>query len=143
MRNVSGIFAAPERRMSSCVITCNAPATSESFSSRFENEVTGIFIKSSIDMLPKSGAAASSAAPDGPLSNKVRTPTVTANDRHKSFFIARLCADLTVQQAEKDPSVVSCISRKPRIYNEIGCRPKSHPLTEQALRQHRARWEYR
>src|SRR5260370_15554124 len=48
MRNRSGIFVAPECRISSGVITKIAAATSDSFCSFFETEVTSIFIRFSI-----------------------------------------------------------------------------------------------
>src|ERR1700744_2697577 len=47
IRNKSGIFVAPERRMSSCVITKTAEAMRESFCSVFDTDVTWTFIKSS------------------------------------------------------------------------------------------------
>src|SRR5580658_1720223 len=45
--NKSGILVAPERRISSCVITKTAAATWASFWSSFETDVTCIFNRSS------------------------------------------------------------------------------------------------
>src|SRR6202050_2329995 len=47
MRSKSGMFVAPERRMSSEVITKIAAAARETFCSCFETEVTLMFIRSS------------------------------------------------------------------------------------------------
>jgi hypothetical protein len=47
IRNKSGMFVAPDRRMSSCVITNTATAVRDNVCSLFETDVTSIFIRSS------------------------------------------------------------------------------------------------
>ena len=56
MRSKSGILVAPERRMSSWVITKIAAATCDNFCSFFETEVTSVFIRSSRLSLERSSA---------------------------------------------------------------------------------------
>ena len=46
MRSRSGIFSAPERRISSAEMTKTAAAVSEVFCAFFETEVTSMFIRS-------------------------------------------------------------------------------------------------
>src|SRR2546422_11359535 len=46
-RNASGRLVAPERRISSCVMTWMAEAVSDNFSGRFDTEVTSMSISSS------------------------------------------------------------------------------------------------
>src|SRR5450631_628448 len=48
IRNRSGIFLAPERWISSCVMTKIAAAACDNFCSFLETEVTSIFIRSSM-----------------------------------------------------------------------------------------------
>ena len=55
IRNASGILVAPERRMSSCVITNTAAAASASFWLRLDTEVTCMFIRSSMLIAVTSG----------------------------------------------------------------------------------------
>src|ERR1700692_4896791 len=54
MRRRSGILVAPERRMSSLVMTKTADAVRESFCFVFDTEVTSTFIKSSRLLLLRS-----------------------------------------------------------------------------------------
>src|SRR5580693_6064842 len=56
MRNKSSIFVAPDRRMSSWVITNIAAATRDSFCPFFEADVTSMFIRSSMLTFVRSGA---------------------------------------------------------------------------------------
>src|SRR6202158_2995593 len=58
MRNKSGIFVAPERWMSSCVMTKIAAAACDIFCSFLETDVTSIFIRSSSDICDRSRCAA-------------------------------------------------------------------------------------
>ena len=55
IRNASGMLVAPERRMSSCVMTKMAAAASANFWLLLETEVTCTFIKSSTLMAVTSG----------------------------------------------------------------------------------------
>lgn len=48
IRRSSGMLVAPERRISSCVMTKTPAATLDNFCSFFEADVTCIFIKSSM-----------------------------------------------------------------------------------------------
>ncbi len=76
IRNASGMLVAPERRMSSCVITKMAAAASASFWVLFETEVTCTFIKSSTLIAVTSGRFCANALgtkkSTSPASNKAR-----------------------------------------------------------------------
>src|SRR5580704_6319603 len=63
MRNRSGMFKAPELRMSSWVITKIAAATCDNFCSFFEAEVTSKFIRSSMLVLVRSFCGVSDVWP--------------------------------------------------------------------------------
>jgi hypothetical protein len=62
IRNRSGMFRAPDRRMSSDVMTKIAAGVRDSFSAFFETEVISMFIRSSILLLVMSSLFCCAAA---------------------------------------------------------------------------------
>src|SRR6266511_3790935 len=75
-RRASGRLEAPERRMSSCVMTWMAEAACDSLSGRFETEVTSRFI--SCSMLSFFNRAAESACWANPGSTRQTRPNVSS-----------------------------------------------------------------
>src|ERR1700722_19898920 len=67
-RRKSGMLVAPERRMSSCVITKIAAPVFDNFCSFFETEVTWMFIRSSRLTVERSGSWGACAQPKRPVS---------------------------------------------------------------------------
>src|ERR1700691_1822000 len=112
MRSKSGIFVAPDRRISSCVITKIAAAACDSFCSFLETEVTWIFIRSSSETSERSRGAADCAA-DGagdcedcahtsPTRNvrlRPNSPAIQAGETHER--IALLIVDTVFSTAPK------------------------------------------
>src|SRR6266404_3424425 len=73
-RNASGMLVAPERRISSCVITKIAAAASATFCVRLETEVTCRFIRSSMLMAVTSGTLRDVWAGVGAVRQTARKP---------------------------------------------------------------------
>ena len=73
-RNASGMLVAPERRISSCVITKIAAAASATFCVRLETEVTCKFIRSSMLMAVTSGTLRDVWAGVGAVRQTARKP---------------------------------------------------------------------
>src|ERR1700733_2866753 len=79
-RRRSGIFVAPDRRMSSCVITKIAAPVFESFCSFLETEVTCMFIRSSRLAWDRSLSLGCGAKADEPMS------VATSERRHGNLL---------------------------------------------------------
>lgn len=106
MRNRSGMFVAPERRISSWVMTKMAAAVFESFCSFFETEVTSTFIRSSMLVVVRSFGGACCVCPQDSTQARIprRETAVPRNPKSFGLVVERcFCTD----NPRRDPCTCS------------------------------------
>src|SRR6267142_789508 len=99
--NASGMLLAPERRISSCVITKIAAAASATFCVRLDTDVTCMFIRSSMLSFVKSGIVCWLCAPE--LAAKSTAATPASIVRPADLAAPRVC--LLIKRIVSVPSL--------------------------------------
>src|SRR6266571_4106759 len=106
IRSKSGTFVAPERQISSWVMTKMAAAVLESFCSFFETEVTSTFIRSSMLVVVRSFGGICCVCPQDAVQARAprRKATAPRNPRFLEFVVKTcFCTD----NSRRDPMHLS------------------------------------